>query len=80
MIIDIAAKGLAKLQDPRAIPALIDAGRQNPGEARGGTDALLFFDDPKAQAAAEELSDDKKILEGLRSEIKKQGLKLWFPW
>ncbi len=84
MIAAVAAKGLAKLQDPRSIKELIATGRRVPGEARVGImEALLYFDDSKAQAAAEELSDvlnDKHHFELIRENAKKQGVKGLFPY
>ena len=84
MIAVDAAKGLARLQDPRAVDELIATGRRVPGEARYGIAvALLYFPDPKAQAAAEELSDvldDKHLFELMREEAKKKGVKGLFPY
>jgi HEAT repeat protein len=84
MIAVAAAKGLARLQDPRAVDELIATGRRVPGEARAGImDALLYFDDPRAQAAAEELSEilnDKHLFELHRANAKKQGVKGLFPY
>jgi len=84
MIAATAAKGLARLQDPRAIDELIATGRRVPGEARYGiAEALLYFSDPKAQAAAEELSDvleDKKLFGYKRAEAKAKGVKGLFPY
>lgn len=84
MIAAVSAKGLARLQDPRAVDELIAMGRQVPGEARIGImEALLYFDDSKAQAAAEELSDvlnDKHHFELIRENAKKQGVKGLFPY
>ena len=83
MIAAMAAHGLAKLQDPRAIEELIATGRKVPVEARGGiAEALLFFPDPKAQAAANEILPDKEknLLEVWRRDIKARGLKVLFPW
>jgi PBS lyase HEAT-like repeat-containing protein len=84
MIASVAAKGLAKLQDPRAIDVLITVGRRVPGEARAGImEALLYFDDPKAQAAAEELADvldNKHLFELIRANAKKYGVKGLFPY
>jgi HEAT repeat protein len=84
MIAATAAKGLAGLQAPRAIDELIATGRRVPGEARYGiAEALLYFSDPKAQAAAEELSDvleDKKLFDYKRAEAKAKGVKGLFPY
>jgi hypothetical protein len=65
---------LARLQDQRAIQPIIRAGRRAPKAARDlfGT-ALVFFDDPEAQAAAEELIQDKRLLEAARERAKTRG-------
>jgi PBS lyase HEAT-like repeat len=66
-----AALGLAKLRDKDSIPLIIEAGRTMPLD---GTlfvaRALLFFDDPRAQSAAEQFISDKQVLEELRSKIR----------
>jgi hypothetical protein len=83
MIAAWAAEGLAKLQDPRAIEPLIAAGRSTPGEGRAGIrEALLYFSDPKAQAAAEQLYNpkEKKLLELERQKAKEKGVKGLFQW
>jgi len=84
MIAAAAAKGLARLQDPRAIEELIMTGRRVPGEARAGiVEALLYFNDPKAQAGAEQLSDildNKHLFDIMRENAKKQGVKRLFPY
>lgn len=81
MIVAEAAQGLAKLQDARAIPELIAIGRQVPGEARLGIAwSLLYFADPKAQLAAEELATDKGLLHLYRDIVKEKGVKALFPW
>ena len=84
MIADAAARGLARLQDPRAIDELIATGRRAPGEARVGiVTALLYFSDPKAQAAAEEFSDvfaDRRSLGFLREKAKRDGVKGLFSY
>lgn len=83
MIAGAAAEGLAKLQDPRAIEPLITAGRHTPGEGRGGIrTALLYFSDPRAQAAAEEFftPTEKRLLELKRQKAKEEGVKGLFQW
>jgi hypothetical protein len=61
MIAGMAAWGLAKLQDHRAIDELIATGHQVPGEARACiVRSLVYFDVPKAQAAAEQLMPEKE--------------------
>jgi len=81
MIAGTAAQGLAKLQDPRAINELIAIGGQLKGEPRIlVAESLLFFNDPKAQAAADELMPRKGLLEIQRRDIKTRGMKVLFPW
>jgi len=84
MIVGTAAQGLAKLQDPRAIEPLIEAGRRTPGVGRGGIrKSLLYFSDPRAQAAAEEfyaLTNSKKLMDLHRQEAKEKGAKGLFQW
>lgn len=78
-----AANGLAMLQDPRAIDVLITTGRVSHGEARAGiAQSLLFFPDPKAQTAADEIAPIKlkHMMEVWRGEIKAKGLRVLFPW
>jgi HEAT repeat protein len=84
MIAGSAARGLARLQDPRAIDKLIAVGRCVPGEARAAiAEALLYFPDLKAQKAADELADiftDKKTWELLRKDAQDKGVKGLFPY
>jgi hypothetical protein len=50
----IAAKGLAKIQDKASIPIIIAACQKAPADASPAiAEALIFFDDPQAQAAAD---------------------------
>jgi hypothetical protein len=66
-----AALGLAKLRDKDSIPLIIEAGKtMPPGAALFVASALLFFDDPRAQNAAEMFVPDKQMLESLRSKIR----------
>jgi hypothetical protein len=53
MIATMAAKGLAKLQDKDSIPLIIAACQKSPGGSGAIAEALIFFDDPDAQAAAD---------------------------
>jgi len=62
---------LAKLRDKDSIPLIIEAGRTMPqGGALFVASALLFFDDPRAQSAAEIFISDKQVIEYLRSRIR----------
>lgn len=81
MIVGWAAYGLARLRDSRAIDELIDAARHAPNETRYGViESLVTFADMKAQAAAEELATDKKLLAELRTRVKKPDYKLVFDF
>jgi hypothetical protein len=83
MIAISAAHGLAVLQQPRAIDEMIAAARETPSEARFEiAKSLLFFSDPKAQAAAEELTPKKKkgSLEITRQAARTSGIKALLPW
>lgn len=81
MIVGIAAKGLAKLQDVKAIELLISTGQHTVGEARAGIgDALLYFSDPRAQAAADEFISNKTHLKLKRQHAKERGVKGLFQW
>jgi len=54
MIQEVAAKGLAKLQDKDSIPMIIGACQRAPVDmAAVIAEALIFFDDPQARSAAE---------------------------
>ncbi len=74
LIQSMAARGLAKLQDIESIPLIIEACGKVPKEmvafiAR----TLVFFDDPRAQAAAETFIANKQLLEELRKHIRENG-------
>lgn len=72
IIIGLAAFGLAKLQNPKAIDELIAASSPAIGDARFQIGiALWYFPDPKAQAAA-----DKIILDFLPDIEAKTGKKI----
>jgi hypothetical protein len=66
-----AAKGLAKLQDKESIPMIIGACQRAPVDmAAVIAQALIFFDDPQAQSAAEKYipNDMLKALREVRHE------------
>jgi hypothetical protein len=74
LIVIVSAQGLARLQDKRAIPLLIEAGRRVPAEvALGVAQALVFFDEPRAQAAVEGFIPDKQYLTALRKQVREHG-------
>jgi len=71
------------LHDPRYIDDLIKTGRAALAEARGPiSESLLFFSDPRAQAAAEEIlpGKDKHAVAVWREDIKNRGTRALFPW
>lgn len=81
MISALSAEGLAKLQDPRAIDEIIAAYHRAPAETRNTVSrALVFFPDPRAQAAAEEFIKDKSTLALYRKEAEAKGAKALFGY
>jgi HEAT repeat protein len=69
----IATRGLAKLHDEDSIPLIVEVCGKMTGErASYIARALLFFDDPRAEAAAE-MFIDKPVLEELRKLIRQHG-------
>ena len=69
-------QGLARLQDKRAIEPMITAiGRMSVGAADWGAEYLLYFDDARAQKAAELFARDKEHLERWRKKVAEQGLR-----
>jgi hypothetical protein len=72
MIQVMAAKGLAKLQDKDSIPLIIAACGNSPWAAPAIAEALVFFDDPKAQAAAD-VYLPKQYAKALRESVKMPG-------
>lgn len=81
MIVGRAAEGLARLQASQAVDEIIAAGSRAPLETRSSIgQALLCFPDAKAQAAADELIKDKKVLALWRAEAKSKGTKAFFPY
>lgn len=69
----MAAKGLAGMGDKDSIPLIIQACRRAPYEVADAisTGALLYFDDPQAQAAVDEYVP-KGIASDLRADIAKR--------
>lgn len=82
----LAAQGLAKLQDPRAIIEIATVAKHEGYDANVSmAECLLYFSDPRAQSAAEEILDDKKvgdtrILDIARRDVKARGVRGLFPW
>lgn len=69
-----AAMGLARRQHKDAIkPMLAICEKAHPEVAASVAEALAFFDDPRAQAAAEKFIKSKAILESRRKEAKEKG-------
>lgn len=69
-----AAEGLVLLQDRRAIGPIIRAARRAP-KAFGSVFglALAYFDHPEAQVAAEELVENKTLLDSARRRARTHG-------
>jgi len=81
MVVTVSAQGLARINDARAIPAIIEVCEKAPVEVLGAiAQYLIYFDDPRAQAAADRFITDKKFLETFRNEVKQNGLKGIFGW
>jgi hypothetical protein len=77
----IAAKGLAKIHDSKAIDPLIEACKKAPPDgAEAIAWGLVYFDDPKAQTAAEKFFVHKSALDAVRQDAKVQGLKGLFGY
>jgi hypothetical protein len=65
----IGARGLAMIHDPRAIDEIITACQAAPStEASSMAWALVYFNDPNAQRAAERFIIDKALLASLRED------------
>ena len=72
MIAAMAAKGLAQSQDKESIPLIVEACRRAPSDAvMAIADSLIYFDDPKAQNAADTYLP-KQYADSMR-EAKAQG-------
>jgi HEAT repeat protein len=68
-----AAKGLAELQDKDSIPLIIEACRTAPADGAALiADSLVYFDDPRAQSAADAYLPKEKA-EALREYVKAHG-------
>jgi hypothetical protein len=75
----ISAKGLAKLQDKDSIGLIADACNKAPAEmAAVIAQALVFFDEPQAQAAAERYITNPQVLGALRKMRQDRGLDVLF--
>jgi hypothetical protein len=74
LIQSMAAKGLAKLQDKNSIPLIIDACSKTQKDlAALIAPSLVFFDDLRAQSAAEKFILNKQTLEDLRRRSHEKG-------
>lgn len=73
----LAIQGLARLNDPSSIEPIVEACRRLPAGAVRSMAAsyLVFFEDQRAQAAAEELVTVKAILNARRRIAREKGLK-----
>lgn len=76
LIVFAAALGLARLQDDRAVPAIIAAAeREPPEERRMVAKTLLYFANSEAQHAAERLVGDPVRIQRWRVEVRRRGWK-----
>lgn len=76
IVVIAAARGLARLQDKRAIKPIIETCRRVPAEAADGIARyLVYFDEPAAQAAAEKFVRSKTALNSVRKRAKEMGVK-----
>lgn len=76
LIVFAAALGLARLQDDKAVPAIIAAAEREPsGERSMIAKTLLYFTDSDAQDAAERLVNDPVRIQRWRVEVRKRGWK-----
>jgi hypothetical protein len=70
----VAAKGLARLRDTSSVPLIIAACRRAPAQAAELiARALVFFDDARAQEAAESFIKNQEILDELRRLSREKG-------
>jgi hypothetical protein len=70
----VAAKTLAKYRDNTSVPIIIQVcERARPEDAIAIARALPFFDDPRAQNAAEKFITNKELLEELRKLYREKG-------
>ena len=76
LIVFAAALGLARLQDDKAVPAIIAAAEREPPEERSMiAKTLLYFANSEAQHAAERLVGDPARIQRWRVEVRKRGWK-----
>jgi HEAT repeat protein len=76
MIATWAAHGLALLRDSRSIDEIIAVARRAPLECRYSiAEALLYFPDEKARVGVDEIFVDKKVLAGIRAQVREKGIK-----
>ncbi len=77
MIQVMAAKGLAKLQDKDSVPLIVAACEKSPWAAPATAEALVYFDDSRAQSAAEKYLP-KELLDQLRASRQVPGNDAFF--
>ena len=77
LVVLISARGLAILGDTAAIDPIIEECERRPAAVAKSLafQALLFFDEPRAQAAVEKYMDDPVLVEKLREGLAKLGRK-----
>jgi hypothetical protein len=77
----LASRGLVLMRDPRAIDEIIAACEAAPSsEASSLAWALVYFNDPRAQHAAEKFITDNTLLASLRDDAAEHGTKSLFGW
>ena len=76
LIVFAAALGLARLQDDKAVPAIIAAAKREQDEERSMiSKALLYFANSEAQRAAERLIGDPVRIQRWRADVERRGWK-----
>jgi HEAT repeat protein len=69
-----ALVGLALIQDKDSIPAMIQAANNAPPGMRDLlARPLVFFDDPRAQTASQEMIKDKRVLQKMQETARTKG-------
>jgi HEAT repeat protein len=77
MVVAQAAAGLGRIGDSRAISSIVEAAAVSPKElALAFARALVYFEDPEADAAARRLIDDDAVFQELRSAAKSEKAKI----
>jgi len=84
MVVKMSAEGLARINDARAIPLIIEACKKSPVEVTSDIATyLVYFDNAAAQAAVDRLittDKEKELLTALRNDFRKRGLQAIFGY